>query len=250
VEDRHDRWQDAMLLALAWTAGYLDAVSFFALGGVFTAIMTGNTVFLGVAFGRGDALAAARSGTALAGFALGVALGALIARRGGSRRGWSAAVTALVAIECTALVALAAAWQLLGPGTPGRPYALIFAAAVAMGLQSLAVRRVGIPDVATTYVTGSLTGALERLVHGGGSGATYRGAAEAAGAGRTWRLPAAVWGLSGLGAAIGGTAIRHLRGGVIWPAVAVVLAVVAAALARGDGGRPARPVSEDEGSEG
>ena len=43
---RHRR--DLMLLALTWAAGSVDAISFLALGRVFTANMTGNTVLLGL----------------------------------------------------------------------------------------------------------------------------------------------------------------------------------------------------------
>jgi uncharacterized membrane protein YoaK (UPF0700 family) len=225
VTQRRDRRQEAMLLALAWTAGYLDAISFFGLGGVFTAIMTGNTVFLGAALSRGQVRSAASSGVALLGFALGVAAGALMTRRAPLRRGWSPAVTALVAVEAAALCALALGWPLLRAGAGSNAHPPILLAALAMGLQSAAVRRVGVPDVATTYVTGSLAGALERLIRGGAPGA------EPAPAGLGWRLPAAVWALSGLGAMAGGAAVHRLGRGLIWPAAAVVAAVAIAGAA-------------------
>ena len=70
--------RDAMLLILTWAAGAVDAVSYLGLGHVFTAMMTGNTVLLGLALAQGELLAAGRSILALLGFALGVTVGATI----------------------------------------------------------------------------------------------------------------------------------------------------------------------------
>src|SRR3989449_11780262 len=67
--------RDGMLLVLTWAAGSVDAISYLGLGHVFTAMMTGNTVLLGLAIGQGQVLAALRSVIALAGFCLGAAVG-------------------------------------------------------------------------------------------------------------------------------------------------------------------------------
>ena len=48
------RWLEWSLPALAWVGGSLDAVSYLALGHVFTANMTGNTVLLAMALGVGS----------------------------------------------------------------------------------------------------------------------------------------------------------------------------------------------------
>ena len=61
------------MLALAFAAGYIDAISYLGLSRVFTANMTGNTVLLGIALAQLDGDAAARSGLALAGFLAGAA---------------------------------------------------------------------------------------------------------------------------------------------------------------------------------
>ena len=60
----------------------MDALSYLALGRVFTANMTGNTVLLGVALVQGEADAAGRAGLALGGFLAGGAIGAWIAYLG------------------------------------------------------------------------------------------------------------------------------------------------------------------------
>jgi uncharacterized membrane protein YoaK (UPF0700 family) len=57
-----------VLLGLTATTGIVDAVSFLALGHVFTANMTGNVVFLGFAVAGAQGLSVARSGAALAAF--------------------------------------------------------------------------------------------------------------------------------------------------------------------------------------
>jgi uncharacterized membrane protein YoaK (UPF0700 family) len=54
----------------------MDAISYLGLGHVFTAMMTGNTVLLGLSLGQGHVLAALRSILALVGFAAGVAIDA------------------------------------------------------------------------------------------------------------------------------------------------------------------------------
>lgn len=65
------------LLALTFTTGIVDAVSFLALGGVFSAMQTGNVIFLGfgVAGAPGAHFAAPLLG--LSAFLLGAALAAV-----------------------------------------------------------------------------------------------------------------------------------------------------------------------------
>src|SRR5467141_4011702 len=64
-----------LLLGLTVVTGLVDAVSYLALGHVFTANMTGNVVFLGFAIAGAKDLSVARSSTALVAFMLGAALG-------------------------------------------------------------------------------------------------------------------------------------------------------------------------------
>src|SRR2546421_12471322 len=69
-----------LLLGLTVVTGLVDAVSYLALGHVFTANMTGNVVFLGFAAAGGRGLSAPRSGTAV----VAVLIGAVIGGRGGA----------------------------------------------------------------------------------------------------------------------------------------------------------------------
>lgn len=57
-----------VLLGLTATTGVVDAVSYFALGHVFTANMTGNVVSLAAAAAGAQGLSIGRSGTAVAAF--------------------------------------------------------------------------------------------------------------------------------------------------------------------------------------
>ncbi len=150
--------RDGMLLLLTLAAGSVDAISYLGLGHVFTAMMTGNTVLLGLALGQGQILPASRNILALLGFAGGVMLGATIAEWDRSRSDWPPAVTRALALEAVLLGAFVVFWHLTGPARgEGVLYALIVLTAIAMGVQSAAVRRLGVPGIATTYITGTLT---------------------------------------------------------------------------------------------
>ncbi len=157
--------RDAMLLTLAWTAGIIDAVSYLGLGRVFTAMMTGNTVLLAMAVGQGELMAVLRSALALAGFSAGAVMGALIVARGKTRGEWPPGVTAALAVEGILLGGVTVVWQLAGPArSTGMTHLLIGLSGLAMGVQAAAVRHLGVPGVATTYVTGTLTSLMADLV--------------------------------------------------------------------------------------
>ena len=64
--------RDRILLALAFVAGCVDALSYLGLSRVFTANMTGNAVLLGLAIGQTQELQVAHSSAAIVGFVLGV----------------------------------------------------------------------------------------------------------------------------------------------------------------------------------
>ena len=148
--------RDAMVLVLTWAASGVDAISYLGLGHVFTANMTGNAVLLGLAIGQGQGLAALRSIIALVGFVLGVALGALVLETGPRHGEWPLGVTRAVGAEGIVLGAFTVVWQ-LGEPTGSMLYPLITLSALAMGIQSAAIRHLKVPGIATTYITGTLT---------------------------------------------------------------------------------------------
>jgi uncharacterized membrane protein YoaK (UPF0700 family) len=154
-----------MLLVLTWAAGAADAVSYFGLGHVFTAMMTGNTVLLGLALAHGELLAALRSILALLGFALGVTLGAIVVEHDESESEWPHVVTAALAVEAAVLLVFAAVWFWSGASRGAHTTrGLIVLLGTAMGIQAAAVRRLDVPGIATTYITGTITSLFVDLV--------------------------------------------------------------------------------------
>jgi uncharacterized membrane protein YoaK (UPF0700 family) len=232
--------RDVMLLALTWAAGNVDAISYLGLGRVFTAMMTGNMVLLGLALGQGHVLAAFRSMLALAGFALGVGLGAAIIRDDPGDGDWPASVTATLALEATVLAAFAGTWHASGP-TRGEAviHVLIALCALAMGLQSAAVRRLGVPGIATTFITGTLTSLMVDLVAWLRHSRTRAAAGEDSNGATPeirWEqrvgLLAGVFTIYGLGAFTGTMLIEHARLAAVSPLAAVATVTVIAASAR------------------
>jgi uncharacterized membrane protein YoaK (UPF0700 family) len=164
------RTRDVLLALLAGAAGCVDALSYLRLGNVFTANMTGNAVLLGIGAGEQVAARALHSAAALAGFVLGVLAGAaLCGRREPPQAGsWPRRVTVALAVELAVLLVVAGGWALAGGHPAGHAaYPLIVAWAAAMGVQSAAVQRLRVSGVATTYLTGTITGLLVGLASGG-----------------------------------------------------------------------------------
>jgi len=167
MEHADARWLEWSLPALAWVGGSLDAMSYLALGHVFTANMTGNTVLLAIALGTGNMARAVRSLLAVFGFALGVAGGTALLR--GQPTGWSVRVNRVLLLEAALLgvAVLIFAWP--GQATLPTPWVrgLIALLGVVMGMQSAAVRQVHLAGVWTTFITGTLTewvaGLVERM---------------------------------------------------------------------------------------
>jgi uncharacterized membrane protein YoaK (UPF0700 family) len=154
VTERH---RDVLLVVLTLTTGALDAVTFVRLGKVFSSVITGNLALLGIAVGDQQAALAQNAGLALAGYAAGVMLGALLA--GTPEPGqpvWPVRVSYSLAAETVLLAAFSGEWLAAGghPGGGSR-LALLLLAAAAMGMQSATVRRLG--QISTTYLTSTLT---------------------------------------------------------------------------------------------
>lgn len=169
------------LLLLTFTAGLVDAVSYLALGHVFTANMTGNVVFLGFGIAGSGGLPVVAPLVSLGAFLVGAGGGGVLARRIGDRGsehlvwalGWEASLLAATTV-------LAAAVD-LRPNTLAA-YIVIAVLALAMGIRSATARHLAVPDLTTVVLTLTLTAlAADSPVAGGsGSGSTRRIAAVAA----------------------------------------------------------------------
>jgi uncharacterized membrane protein YoaK (UPF0700 family) len=157
MEHADARWLEWSLPALAWVGGSLDAVSYLALGHVFTANMTGNTVLLAIALGSGDLARALRSLLAVFGFALGVAVGTGLLR--GQATGWSVRVNRVLSLEACLLGVAVLLSAFAGHAVLPKPWVqgLIVLLGTVMGMQSAAVRQVHLAGVWTTFITGTLT---------------------------------------------------------------------------------------------
>jgi uncharacterized membrane protein YoaK (UPF0700 family) len=154
-----ERALPAVLLALTAVTGLVDAVSFLALGHIFTANMTGNVVFLGFALAGVPGLSLTRSGLALAVFAVGAVIGGRMALRlgGAARRFWTS-----LAFGAESLLLLAAAGAAATGGDlserPRHLYPVIGLTALAMGIRNAVVRKLGEHDLTTTVLTLTIAG--------------------------------------------------------------------------------------------
>jgi uncharacterized membrane protein YoaK (UPF0700 family) len=146
----------AILLALTFLTGVVDAVSILALGRVFVANMTGNVVFVGFALAGAAGFSLAASLSALAGFVVGALVGGrLVSRYAGRLTLLRAGLTFELVVLAVALAVAAAA----GPGIGDVSRDVVAAAAaLAMGTQNSVVRALKVPDLTTTVLTMTLTG--------------------------------------------------------------------------------------------
>jgi uncharacterized membrane protein YoaK (UPF0700 family) len=146
-------------------------------------------------------------------------------------------VTLALALEAVVLAMFALGfWQTSGVRDAAALHGLIVLSAVAMGIQSAAVRQLEVPGIATTYMTGTLTSAVTGFVAGslsvGGPGrpdAALSPSSTALGWRRAVRLQLLSLLIYGLGATIGGLAQHRWPVAVAVVPIALVLAVVALA---------------------
>jgi uncharacterized membrane protein YoaK (UPF0700 family) len=154
--------RDLLLVGLTFSSGAVDAISYLALGKVFTAFMSGNLVFVGLRVAGQGTSDIAHAGVSLAAFAAGVVLSQQILERDQGARsespvGWPGRVSVALAVSVVLQAGFLAAWL----ATSGRPSSaagdlLVALSALAMGMQSGAVRALGVAAVFTTAATATL----------------------------------------------------------------------------------------------
>ena len=154
---------------LAWVAGYVDAVGFLTLAGLFVAHMSGNTVRLGVFAGDGDWSLGAQRLVPIVFFTLGI-VGGIVLVEALRRRSTPAPARVLSIEAALLLVFMVVGRAVLGgrsaTGGTWEYYLLAIVVVLAMALQNVALRRVAGLPIHTTFVTGMLTYVGEELVHG------------------------------------------------------------------------------------
>jgi uncharacterized membrane protein YoaK (UPF0700 family) len=157
--------RDVLLVALTFSTGAIDAISFLVLGKVFSAFMTGNIVFLGFEVGGAPGPSTWRTVASVAAFAVGAFLGTrVVAPTAGAHAVWPRRVTAALAAGAVAQVVFLVVWVAVG-GRPsnGSANALIAISALAMGLQTAAVFSLGVRAVFSTAATATWTALMGDL---------------------------------------------------------------------------------------
>lgn len=160
---RLDAQKPMLLIAasLSFLAGYVDALGFLQLGGVFVSFMSGNSTRLGIAGTGGEAFPVLMLAGIIALFVGGVIAGTLLGQRAPLRR--SRIITGFVC------------GMLIGAGVcdySGYSMLAIACATMAMGAVNTLFEKDGEVSVALTYMTGTLVRMGQRIaaaLSGGGA---------------------------------------------------------------------------------
>jgi len=191
-----------LAVALSSLAGFVDALGFITLGGIFVSFMSGNSTRLSVGIADGMWQHVGIVAGVLGLFVVGVVLGGIVAElTDHSRRTRKTAVLATV----TALLLIGS----IGASMDLAPLAVV-AMVLAMGVENAVFRRRGEVSIALTYMTGALVKIGHRIA-----------AAFFGGPRWSWLPYLALW--SGLiaGAVLGALAHRVLGLDALWIATSV-----------------------------
>lgn len=228
--------RDLLLLGLTVSSGAVDAISFLALGKVFTAFMTGNVVFLGLGIAGAGGPDAVRVLLAIGAYAAGVYAATRIVEMADDDPGvWPRRVTVALGVAMTMEAAFLVGWV----ATSGRPGIgsgdmLTSVIALAMGLQSGAVMALAVRGVFTTAATATVM-FLVRDIAARSASATERARIDAprldSAATERARLAGVLLALL-VGATAGGLLLAHARTWApVLPLVATALVVATATVA-------------------
>lgn len=157
-----------LLLILTFVTGLIDAVSLLVLGTIFVANMTGNVIFLGLSLVGVQIFVWWGALIALGAFVLGALIGGRIALRRGHHRALHLRTGVRFEIG---LVAIAMVLAYIDPAfdTIWMRVTAIVTLALAMGIQNAVARSLAVPDLTTTVLTQTLTGAFADTTAGIGS---------------------------------------------------------------------------------
>lgn len=194
-------------LFLVVLAGFVDAVGFLALSGLFVSFMSGNSTQFAAVLASGEIASALSALWLILAFVAGVAAGTAVVERAPS----PAAAVILYSVECAAIfaAAIAAADAVSVPR--------LLPLAFAMGLQNNLRQKVAGTQIGSTFVTGALVSTGQGLARH----LLGRAGAEA------WAPHAASWTALVVGAVVGGW--TYLAAGL--PVALIGPAVVTALLA-------------------
>ena len=135
----------SLACALSALAGYVDAIGFLHLGGLFVSFMSGNSTRMGVSLAEGQWVAVLESLGLIVLFVIGAAAGSpIVLGRGVNRQPWVLLAEALL----LAAAALAYAFD--------RSTTAVAAIVLAMGMENAVFQIHGGAGLGLTYVTGAL----------------------------------------------------------------------------------------------
>jgi uncharacterized membrane protein YoaK (UPF0700 family) len=195
----------ALACALSALAGYVDAIGFLHLGGLFVSFMSGNSTRMGVSLAEGQWSGALESLGLIALFVVGAAGGSLIVLgHGTNRQPW------VLLAEASLLGAGALAYALGLSNTAVAPIVL------AMGLENAVFQIRGGGGLGLTYVTGAL------VKVGQLAAAALRGGARWG-----WAPNLLLWAALVAGSLCGAAAYHWINLAAIWFAAAAALALSA-----------------------
>lgn len=205
----YGRKLQGLAVALSALAGFVDALGFVTLGGVFVSFMSGNSTRMSVGVADGHWSQAALVAGILGLFVAGVVLGGVVAEiTGPDRRTRKSSVLAAVSVLLfVGAVAAGLGWT---------PVAIV-AMTLAMGTENNVFRRDGETSVALTYMTGALVKIGQRLA-----------AAMFGGPRWSWLPYLGLWGGLVLGAVLGALAHRTFGLHALWFATVAAIALTVA----------------------
>jgi uncharacterized membrane protein YoaK (UPF0700 family) len=202
----------ALACSLSALAGYVDAVGFLHLGGLFVSFMSGNSTRLGVSLAEGNWPNVKQASMLIGLFVTGAASGSLIVRSHGVYcQCW-------VLLSETLLLVLAGILYVAGP-----PDLAIIPMVLAMGLENSMFQANGGAGLGLTYVTGALVKVGELIA-----------VALAGGPRWGWLPNLLLWAALVAGAVCGAHAYFAINLSAIWVAAAVslTLSVIVFAMAK------------------
>jgi uncharacterized membrane protein YoaK (UPF0700 family) len=191
--------------ALSGLAGYVDAIGFLHLGGLYVSFMSGNSTRMGVSLAAGQWQGAAAAFGLIALFVVGAAAGSLIVLgHGVHRQPW-------ILLAEAALLAVAA----LGSAFGLENFA-VAAIVIAMGMENAVFQIQGGGGLGLTYVTGALVKVGQ-----------YLAAALTGGDRFGWVSNLLLWAALAAGSVLGAAAYHWISLAAIWFAAAGALALSA-----------------------
>jgi uncharacterized membrane protein YoaK (UPF0700 family) len=158
-----------VLLVMTAATGIVDAVSYLGLGHIFTANMTGNIVLMGFRLGGTSGVSLSRSVIALFCFMLGAVAGGNLGRRLSPRL---SRISGLLVEAAFLFVAAAISFK---AGTNAAMLdGVVASMAIAMGLRTAVVRKLGVADLTTTVLTLTIAGLAADSALAGDSNPRWR----------------------------------------------------------------------------